>query len=537
MVQVTDDPRKIWLAISELQEGILPSDPGVDRILFWDDTDGAAEWAALADITVEGTPANGDFLLLYGAEGDFRVVDWADLPGAGAGISNLHEDLSPQLGANLDLNNFDITGTGDINITGTIAASSTITTGGNTVLTTATGQPLNSDLTDIAALTTTAYGRALLELADGNALEALIDAFQPVDADLTALAGLTSAANKVPYFTGSGTAALADFNSFSRTLISLADPGADRLILWDDTAAVPKFAALADLNTEASPAAGDFLIVQLAEDAIVKVNWSDLPGIGGGLSNVAEDTSPALGGNLDLSSFDITGVGDINITGSITPSVAIAVANGGTGQTTAAEAVGELVQALTEDTTPDRTADFAGVYDADADTGKKVALYNVAGSAVLASGTVSAATLDIALDTFTQFKYFKLMVNLVPVSDGVDLWMRFSDDGGSTFEADASDYSWENTATFDAADSEILLVFGVGNAAGEGVWAETTIWDPHAAVRTRTNTMGGVVGSDSSQFYSISAGQMLASGASTDVRVMFSTGNIASGTYTLIGYI
>jgi len=41
-------------------------------------------------------------------------------------------------------------------------------------------------------------------------------------------------------------------------------------------------------------------------------------GITDGLSHVHQDTTPELGGNLDLNSNNITGTGDINITGSIT---------------------------------------------------------------------------------------------------------------------------------------------------------------------------------------------------------------------------
>jgi hypothetical protein len=57
--------------------------------------------------------------------------------------TDLINDLSPQLGANLDLNSFNITGTGNVNITGTITSSgalntaaitsAAINTGGNTI--------------------------------------------------------------------------------------------------------------------------------------------------------------------------------------------------------------------------------------------------------------------------------------------------------------------------------------------------------------------------------------------------------------------
>lgn len=51
---------------------------------------------------------------------------------------------------------------------------------------------------------------------------------QPLDTDLTAIAALTSAANKLPYATGAGTWSLADFSAAGRTLVAGADAAAQR---------------------------------------------------------------------------------------------------------------------------------------------------------------------------------------------------------------------------------------------------------------------------------------------------------------------
>lgn len=144
---------------------------------------------------------------------------------------------------------------------------------------------------------------------------------QAYDAELAALAGLVSAADRLPYFTGLGAAALATFTAFGRSLVDDADASAARATLGLGTLATQEPGsveitggsvtgitdlAIADGGTGASTAAAARTNLGLAIGTDVQAfnaNLSALAGLTGSASKLAYFTGAGAMALADLSAF------------------------------------------------------------------------------------------------------------------------------------------------------------------------------------------------------------------------------------------
>jgi hypothetical protein len=308
-------------------------------------------------------------------------------------------------------------------------------------------------------------------------------------------------------------------NTYLLSALSSEDTG----LVWLSPADV--FQDAVDAATaETAPATGDIILlsdVSLTPDNTRKMTLANMFSVIGSLTaetTIATDDKIAL--------YDTSG--------SATDSMTI-------------ENLFKVINAFTADSTPDATADYVVTYDASASGPKKVLVGDLGKWEEISRTTVSAvATVDITLPT--GYKRFCLeIINVMPATDSVDAWLRFSDDSGSTFEADASDYGWNvnntRSSTVDgtATATNIALngtaIATIGGLAAEGIPGLTVFIDEadSASRKTTVNWIGSYWASDGILGQLVGCGWMNTASSDEAVRFMFSSGNVTSGTFILHG--
>lgn len=159
----------------------------------------------------------------------------------------------------------------------------------------------------------------------------------------------------------------------------------------------------------------------------------------------------------------------------------------------------------------------------------------------------SDATVAFTLTGWTNGDYMAYMVviaNLHPETDVTEFRLRTSTDGGSSYDAGASDYRWADfgsndtgasAGAGDGADSEIRLHTGYGNAANETSAGNVLIYRPSAAIRA-TITYQMMISNDGGTLSQVfGSGQRLATADVDAIQFLFSSGDIGTGEFRLYG--
>lgn len=320
------------------------------------------------------------------------------------------------------------------------------------------------------------------------------------------------------------------------------DPAADYVVTYDASAGINKKVLIQDIPVTAGTAPVGASYVTLGTDATLThervltagsgVAFTDA-GAGStvtatlSISTLTEDTSPDAAADY-VATYD----------DSATANKKVLLSN-----------IPVDISGRTEDTSPDAAADYVMTYDTSAATNKKVKIQNLQGTMVKISTGTASSSASIAFTglTTTYNHYVVVISNLRPATDGARLIVRTSTDNGSTYTSSANTY----TSVFDssgaattALDNQtgVYCLVDMDNTAGATGSMSVVIHQPaNASVKTNIagyaaslidTTTPTMVQSGSA---GIMSGRRATAEANDAIQFIFSSGNIASGTFILYG--
>jgi len=163
---------------------------------------------------------------------------------------------------------------------------------------------------------------------------------------------------------------------------------------------------------------------------------------------------------------------------------------------------------------------------------------------ILSTQTASAsATVDFtSLIDSTCKQYVVEIIELIPATDGAELYLRTSTNNGSSFDATASDYNYQlashDGAAYSGAGTNatfILIAEDILNTAAYGGYSGTVIINDPSSTNYTTTRFNGQKGAAGAGELNYGIGSRLTSADVDAIQFLMSTGNIATGIFKLYG--
>jgi len=140
--------------------------------------------------------------------------------------------------------------------------------------------------------------------------------------------------------------------------------------------------------------------------------------------------------------------------------------------------------------------------------------------------TISADATAVVTGILSGYDYIFSLQNVLPATDNVTLYIRTSSDAGVSYDSGASDYA----DLIGATEAQITSTAGIGNATGEGISCDITVFNPGGTTHTQMLLSGIAFNTTGVGIIQARGGKRNAAADVDAIQFLFSSGNLASGT-------